>query len=184
NGFLREDIGVDITTFFGQKPFEYIYAPRTDSDNPRVLLCRRDGSLPQEADIKVSEIFSPIVYAVYSSGASALDDQTVFHEKLNPTKYKVSFGNVDRDSVLVFNSRFSTLWKLYDSNTGGVMDDHFVVDGYANGWLIKKGDQRNFSLVYQPQIWFEKGRIISVFFLSTTVLIYIWLGYFKKRKQK
>ena len=177
NGFLRGDIEVDITAGLDQRSFEYIYAPSINSTKPQIFLCRRDESIPFTANIKIKEIYSPIVYAVNDISKLNSETQSITYAKINPTKYTINTPELDKDYVLVFNSRYSDLWELYNSDTKTAITDHFMVDGYANGWLIKKGNKQNLALVYRPQVWYERGKIISLI----TILI-ILIGFKIKYK--
>lgn len=172
NGFLRGDIEVDITAGTDQRAFEYIYAPSLNSDNPQIFLCRRDESIPRTAIIKIKEIFSPIVYAVNDTSSLNNEKALVSFIKINPTKYKIDTIDINSDQVLVFNTRYSGLWKLYSDNGKNLINDHFIVNGYANGWLIKKGNWSNLVLVYEPQVWYERGRIISIGSLLILVILF------------
>lgn len=166
NGFLRGDIEVDITAGLDQRLFEYIYAPSINSDNPQIFLCRRDDSIPLTANIKVKEIYSPIIYAINDISKLNSETQSITYAKINPTKYTINTPELDKDYVLVFNSRYSDLWELYNDN---LVQDHFIVDGYANGWLIKKGNKQNLALVYRPQVWYERGKVLSM--ISIVILL-------------
>ena len=177
NGFLRGDIEVDIVAGLDQRSFEYIYSPSINSDDPQIFLCRRDESIPLTANITAKEIYSPIVYSVNDLSKLSSEVQPIIYTKINPTKYAIDIGKLDKDYVLVFNSRYNGLWELYNDNfqnDDNFVQDHFIVDGYANGWLIKKGRSQNLVLVYKPQDWYEKGKMIS---LISVLILLTMLGY-------
>jgi len=182
NGFLRGDIEVDITAGADQRAFEYIYVPSLNSGNPQIFLCRRDESIPKSTVISVKEIFSPIVYAVNDTSSLNNENTLISYEKINPTKYKIDVIDTNSDQVLIFNTRYSGLWKLYSDNEKNLINDHFIVNGYANGWLIKKGNWSNLVLVYEPQVWYERGRIISIGSLVVLLASLIYLNFFWKEK--
>ena len=50
------------------------------------------------------------------------------------TEYTVTFSNVNKTTLLLFKTDFSTDWNAYLPN--GTKLDHFMADGYANGFVI------------------------------------------------
>ena len=117
--------------------------------------------------------------------------------KINPTKYVVDIKNASEPYYLVFSESFSPDWKVYIQQgkiLGNIFqewfqkpiaeDQHFIVNGYANGWRITPKDSQgktNYTIIieYWSQRLFYIGAIIS--FLTLIVL-----GCFnlKKRHQK
>ena len=172
NGFMSGDIEVDITVGSDLKSFEYIYVPSANSISPQIFLCRSNLSIPQTARIEVREIFSPIIYAVSDVSSTSNNTETPDFKKVNATEYKIKIDKTDNDLVLIFNSRYSGLWELYNLDTKSFIDDHFVVDGYANGWLIKKGSEKNLTLVYKPQIWYQRGKVVSLVSMITILILF------------
>ena len=186
NGFLRGDIEVDLVAGLDQRSFEYIYSPSINSDNPQIFLCRRDESIPLTANITAKEIYSPIVYSVNDISKLDSEIQSITYIRINPTKYVIDIGKLDKDYVLVFNSRYNGLWELYNDNyqnNDNLVQDHFIVDGYANGWLIKKGNSQNLVLMYKPQVWYERGKIISLITILIILISFGYLNYFNLKNK-
>lgn len=182
NGFLLGDIEVDIPAGLDQKSFEYIYAPSINSSKPKIFLCRSDESVPLAANIKVKEIYSPVIYAVNDISKLSIETPSVTYSKINPTKYMIKTENSDKDRVLVFNTRYSGLWELHNVDEQKILTDHFMVDGYANGWLIKKGNPQNLILTYKPQYWYDRGKIVSIVSLLAVLTMFCYIYYHKIKK--
>ena len=102
------------------------------------------------------------------------------------------------DKQLTDNEPWSALWSAWmDSENRIEIKDHFVVNGYANGWIVpveqfrvsgsefrvQDNNWENFEIVleYKPQRLFEVGLLIS----TTTLLGCIgYLGYGWRRGRK
>lgn len=125
------------------------------------------------------------------SGVSGQQPPTIEFRKINPTRYVVDV-EADRPFWLVFNESFHEGWKAYARNSSGVREhkepwsslismwkdrarrtelkDHFIANGYANGWYVDtntvpgaRSQARKFQIVleYQQQRLFEIGLLIS-----------------------
>jgi len=143
--------------------------------------------------------------------------------KINPTRYVVDVKGAKGSFVLVFSDSFNEGWKAYARQGQGTMNkeqrdepwsalwsawkdrenrrevtDHFVVNGYANGWIVpveqfrvsgsefrvqdKNWEDFQIVLEYKPQRLFEVGVILS----GTTLLGcigYIGYGFVRRRKK-
>lgn len=63
----------------------------------------------------------------------------VSYNKISNDKYQVRIKNSQASFVLILNNTYDPLWKAKADNQ--VLDKHFIVNGFANGWMVdKKGD--------------------------------------------
>lgn len=63
--------------------------------------------------------------------------------------YSVSVGKADGPFILILNNTFDNLWQA--KIDGIPLETHFIVNGFANGWLIdKKGD---YSIEIILKVW-------------------------------
>ena len=87
--------------------------------------------------------------------------------KINPTKYKV---NLDKNQgILVFRETYYKGWILR-SEGRDLNFPHFLVDGYANGWLIDK-EIDDLSIEFESQRKRTSGLIIGIVFLFVGLLL-------------
>jgi hypothetical protein len=105
-------------------------------------------------------------------------------KKINPVKYKGKIsGNIKNDFVFIFGESFHPLWKLKlkNINTNEIFyiknSDHFVINGYANAWIIPAGNYE-FYLEFQGQKIF----LLSIMLCGISTLLFIFLIYHFKRK--
>ena len=133
---------------------------------------------------------------------------------INPTKYKVSFKNMDHPFVLVLSNAYDPSWNIYLNNvkppslletmigdiTGRIFGDkqifqttrllqlardrHFLINGYANAWLIKPTELNNSKneliIETQAQETFYMSAIIS----SVAMIVFIFWGIFLAVRHK
>jgi len=57
-------------------------------------------------------------------------------EKLSDTRYQIKITNSKNPFMLILANNFNDLWsaKIGDQ----VLNDHYLLNGYANGWLVSK----------------------------------------------
>lgn len=137
-------------------------------------------------------------------------------KKINPTRYIVDVKGAKGPFTLVFSESFHDGWKAYVRQWQGDRDkgqekepwsalwsawedrgnrveikDHFVVNGYANGWIVpagqfrvkgKNGEDFEIVLEYKPQRLFEMGLLISGATLLGCVG-YLGFGFMRRRKK-
>ncbi len=116
-----------------------------------------------------------------------LSDQQLSFTKINPTKYEVKIVNSKDPYLLVLSEAFNSQWRAY-YNRKEVKTDHFLANGYANGWFIKpellgKETDYTLELVYRPQKFTDIGTVVSIatVFLS---LSYLTFDFFKNIQHK
>ena len=108
------------------------------------------------------------------------------YKKINPTMYEIEISNFSADFSLELSEAFNSFWRIYDSekiNAKQIISDknHFVINGYANGWNIKTADLNSlkvdengsvkFYITFWPQKMFIIGTCISVFALFLSALL-------------
>lgn len=124
--------------------------------------------LQNKINLTIKEVIHPILMLVpQDKNKGVIMD--VSYQKINPTKYLVNFDNPNKNSLLVFNDRFDKEWKL----SGVDNNNHFPINGYANGWLINGEGKKTLVLEYKPQLFFYAGIILSGFSIVAGLLYLI-----------
>ncbi|MCK5305559.1 MAG: hypothetical protein KAJ66_00310 [Candidatus Omnitrophica bacterium] len=90
-------------------------------------------------------------------------------EKINPTEHKVFVDKPD-SYFLVFNESYHSQWRAIEAS-GDELTNHFVVNGYANGWYVDKIKSQELTIQYKPQILFIIGCIISIITFCTLLCL-------------
>ncbi|HDZ00220.1 MAG TPA: hypothetical protein ENH52_01975 [Nitrospirae bacterium] len=134
-------------------------------------------------------------------------------KKINPTKYIADVKGANGPFTLVFSESFHEGWKAYirQSVVGSYKSDktreieplsalwsawkdrgnrlelkeHFVVNGYANGWIVpikQKSEDFQIVLEFVPQRLFEAGLIVSAITLLGCIG-YLGAGSRRQRKK-
>lgn len=128
--------------------------------------------------------------------------------KINPTRYIVDVKGANGPFTFVLSESFHDEWKAYirqkaigeepwsalwsawsDRGNRFEIKDHFMVNGFANGWIVEpwqrakgqvqRAEEEDFQIVleFRPQRLFEIGLFISVITLSLCIgyLGYNWI---------
>lgn len=122
----------------------------------------------------------------------------VEQKRLSFSKYQVTVDSTE-GFWLVFSESYNRGWRAYlrkenivDKTFLGklvlgsffsnkeLVENHFLVNGYANGWFIDKPGKYQIILEYYPQISFEIGVSISILF----ILMGVCIGFKRIRKNK
>lgn len=132
--------------------------------------------LQEQFDIKVHEFVEPVI-AFVSRGLRGGAVKEASFQKLDTTKYTVSFATSAPNSILTFSDRFDKGWSLksFEKN-------HVLVNGFANGWIIDKPSTYSLRLEYKPQSTFKLGLIVSGFSVLAGV-IYLAILIIKERRK-
>lgn len=106
----------------------------------------------------------------------------VKYEKLSPTKYLVSIDNVDRNTPLVLQDKFSPSWKVYRNDDNGynlwatwgkkpiLENKHQVANGYGNVWWLQNPGPYNLIIEYWPQRLFYLGLAVGTLVFALVCL--------------
>jgi len=102
--------------------------------------------------------------------------EIVFKE-INPTKYIIQVKEAKYPYLLVLSENFNRNWKLYLNGEPLVENKHFIINGFANSWLIEEKGNYNLTVEYLPQRYMNFGVLISfaTLFLSLAYLIYSYI---------
>jgi len=130
--------------------------------------------IQERLSVKVREFLEPVI-AFVSKDLQSGTTKEVAYQKINPTKYVVSFATSIPNTVLVFSSRFDKGWSLESFEK-----KHVFINGFANGWVIDKPDTYSLTLEYKPQQAFKLGGFISLFSVLAGIL-YLIISVRKKR---
>jgi hypothetical protein len=79
--------------------------------------------------------------------------------QVSPTSFVVrahAFGNF----LLALSTAFDTRWEAVVE--GGVVNDHFAVDTYANGWTVSGSGEMTIRIDYGPQESYQAAILISI----------------------
>lgn len=72
-------------------------------------------------------------------------------KKLAKTSYEVHIDNAREPFILILANNYSTLWKA--EIDGSLLANHFVVNGFANGWIIDKTGNYTIDINYKVWPW-------------------------------
>ena len=189
HGFLKGEDLFEVPTVFKGQFSKYIYYPSTSAKDINLYICSDNQIMPILDDIYVQEFFSPSVISVKRPAREVPRIAvTIEYTRTNPVSYEIKAKkNIEEQYILVFNEKYNSSWRLTKEDEKGnqkVLSKHFMVDGYANGWLVDSdsiGVDNKFKIEYISQSSFYLGAYIS----TVTFLASIgWLTYKSIRRKR
>jgi hypothetical protein len=82
-----------------------------------------------------------------------------YHE-VSPVEYVVDVNASQSPFILVFGETYDSGWKLlYGEHK---LEPHYLVYGFANGWLVNITGDLKLVILYVPQRWWEIGLISTI----------------------
>jgi len=95
---------------------------------------------------------------------------SVTYVKISATEYRVNVVNASNPFYLVFSESFDQGWRVYShelppfglgSSQIVSENNHFVVNGFANGWYVDKTGTYTLTLYFYPQVIYEASLVAS-----------------------
>ncbi|KKT42802.1 MAG: hypothetical protein UW64_C0003G0048 [Microgenomates group bacterium GW2011_GWC1_44_37] len=187
--------------------FPHIYLPEQ-----AVVTTREINEFPDILDsIKGAKTFSVIFTQQNKTKSTVINNisaspyqanSQISYSKISPTEYTISLVRVSSPVQVVFSETYNKNWYLYPNTKNGISrlydtwfkknledDNHFVVNGYANGWLLNPKElcsgegvlcttnpdgtlNLSLNIVFWPQRLLYLGELVSgTVFISS--LIYL-----------
>jgi len=108
----------------------------------------------------------------------------IIFKEINPTKYIIQVRKAKYPYLLVLSENFNRNWKLYLNGKPLVENKHFIINGFANAWLVEEKGNYNITIEYLPQRYMNLGALVSfaTLFLSLAYLIYSYIFNFQAKK--
>lgn len=170
HGFLQGEDSFEVPATAEGVYARYLFFPSVSAKIISLYICSDNAELPPVDKIEAKEFFSPPVVGVNGSYESKVSPNISYFRE-NPTSYTAVASEVKNTAytlntpyVFVFNEKFNPSWQLLAQNEDGELlsiDEHFTVDGYANGWLITDPSIKKFKIKYAPQSVFYKAGAFS-----------------------
>ena len=130
----------------------------------------------QIRNLRVSHHELPEVSLIAENGAFDETKTQIEWEKINPTLYRVFVQKEDSENeMVVFSELYNSGWKAFIGGDSQIVEDkHFMVNGYANGWLTDKEGTYEIEIKFTPEDYFKKAKMIS--FLSIVAAAIFLIG--------
>ncbi len=140
------------------------------------------GGTIQLKNLKIISVSVPEVFVSVNLPASIKNESLrISFDRFSPTAYKINVEGSVSPFVLAFGDSYSKGWRAYIVEEGKKERipeaQHYILNGYSNGWLVDKKGNYPIVVEYFPQKIFYAGLIISG--ISILALVSIWL----KRKE-
>jgi len=176
-----------------KKQFFYFYG-KEGGVSARVYYCTQEyARLALNTDnFSLEEVFRPSVYVANAEGEYNRNIQsTVNYVPKNPTNYHITLDDTSQEQILTFNENYNSNWKLYPRSIteGSLLNkfffalfhkplyekNHFVINGYANAWLLPSDAEKDLVVFFYPQQLFTIGIMVSLITLCFILAVKMWL---------
>lgn len=154
--------------------FQDIVEPKNTSSTIRIHFSLEQTNLVVKNMI-AKKITSPDLLLIRKIENISQKIPELSYTKINPTRYKINIKNSEEPFVLIFSSTFNPGWEIiYPDNSKP--KDHFLVNSFANGWLIDRVGEYDLTLNYALQDSLEMdSRISFISFAGGILIIAAWL---------
>lgn len=188
HGFLQGEDSFEIPASSEGSYARYVYFPSVSADKISLYICSDNADLPAIDKIEVKEFFSLPVIGIRGAYTAADKTLNIDYKRIDPTKYEAEVSGVQESPyVLIFNAKFNPSWKLSIERQDGSIapvTKHFMIDGYANGWLVTERAVKKLKIEYAPQAVFNKASVFSSASLLTGVAWLIFSFFRGSRKKE
>lgn len=82
--------------------------------------------------------------------------------KINGAVYKVDIKNAGNKYALILSELYDPAWKLLKVDGGDISDNHFLANGYANGWIIDRRGNYQMIIKFTPEDLLKKTQKVSL----------------------
>lgn len=186
--FIDSEYGVDLSPVEASIPYRYVYQSFGDGEISLIYVCSGDRDYPDLEAIEIYQLFQPRLLSISDQKNITTGIPYINYQKINPTKYSISINQAPNPFILTLNERFSRFWKIYQVDVGKGKKkieeyNHFMINGYANAWLIDNIGDSKWLIEFSPQPLFYVGLTITGFSLISAISALTFLS-IKSRKGK
>lgn len=124
-------------------------------------------------DLRIREAFSGMIF-LDSSLNNNLTAQSLNFKRISPVEYLVETEGNAPSLFISLNEGFHTGWQVFLNSTKEVVEEknHFLTNGYANGWLINNPGKNTYRIKFIPQEYLYKGALVSLLtYIIVTILM-------------
>ena len=112
--------------------------------------------------VKIERVFTNPILLKSSSKEKTKQLPEIKFTKINPTRYQVEVTHAVEPYLLIFSEAYHPEWQA------SIEGEHLMVNGFANGWWIKKTGDYQIILDFKPQriYYFSVGVSLLTFFMA------------------
>lgn len=172
--FFNPDYSLTINAIKGET-LKYQFSGNPNDKGVSLYLCTDLNDNPRDAfvDLSVEQIIQPNIYSLENYSLGKTQMPSVKYKEINPTGYIIQINNASDQYILSFLERFSSSWKARYTDDGREIGNHFIINGYANGWLIDRKGNYDIEIYFASQSIFEKGIFITTSSVVVLLLFFI-----------
>ena len=94
--------------------------------------------------------------------------------QISQTHYRADVIGAVHPYVLKLNNSFNSNWELFLNGKEIGKDNHIIVNGFANGWIVNEKGDYTLDIKYKPQKYFYIGWLVTFIFLFISLFYVIY----------
>lgn len=102
--------------------------------------------------------------------------------KLNNSEYQINIKNAKDKYALILSELYDPAWQIIAKEGTYIINNHFLANGYANGWIIDKKGDYQFQVRFIPQDLLKAGQKVSIMSLVLGFGLILFLKFAKTKK--
>lgn len=180
-GVETVDPDIPLTKNQNWQHFQTIFTPLQGATGASIYFyaeARGEETINLYDNVQIKEIPN-LTLALRQRGLSQQGMPLIQSKEINPTLYQVEVSGAKNPYLLVFLENYNSGWELTIDGKALPQNKHFLVNGFANAFLIEKTGNYQVTVNYKPQKLFLVG-----LFISLTVLLSSLFYIFVKRKKE
>lgn len=163
--------------------YKDLYEPRNTADSIEISFSPNSSNLKIK-NIDIRKLINPDLVLIKSLRKTAESVMPqVDYAKNSLTHYIIRIRNSKSPFVLVFSSTFNPGWEIIFPD-GTRAKNHFLINSYANGWLIDKLGDYDLVLNYSLQDNLKSDSMISIIAFVGGLLLLPVLIIFRRKNLK
>lgn len=177
SSYIRELAGNSNGQF---NTYQDIYQPRDTASSTKISFFPQSQDNLLIKNMAIKKIIKPEVVLIKKNENPVQKTSGLVYTKISPTRYNIQIKDSREPFVLVFSSLFNPGWEIVFSD-GEKAKNHFLVNSYANGWLIDRPGDYNLILNFGLQDSLELDSAISMGSFIFGIIILLIVSVFKLR---
>lgn len=136
----------------------------------------------QIKNLKVEKLFTnEFVLRNINTIQNSAKKPIITFQKENSAKYHITIKDASQPFFLVFSESFNPLWQVHDSDTKQQVLGHYLVNSYANAWVIDRKGSYSLDLDFGPEKSFVIYKIIFGVAFGISVLFLV-VSFLRRKK--
>jgi hypothetical protein len=167
-------------SFCPKQKFSFMPSPCDDETEKKLFEKTTEVIL---RNISVKKVFDNKMFLLAADNQMVGRVPSISYSKIDPTEYRVHVEGAENPFTLILSELYFAGWEARLADGTKIEENkHFLVNSYANGWMIDRLGNYDLILKFAPQNLLDVGKKISVLSLFF-VIAFLGFKLFKKLRR-